>query len=137
MSIPNVIPLMNETITTAQTASAKTAITGLSKMISILLECKFTYGSGGTTGKAWVQTSLDGGTTWVDIANFAVTTASKSRIFNLTNIPVTTIYTPTSGTLADDTSINGILGDQVRVLFTSTGTYAGSSKILLTATPKF
>ena len=43
---------------------------------SLVIQANFTYGSGGTSADAWVQTSLDGGTTWTDIANFHFTTAS-------------------------------------------------------------
>jgi hypothetical protein len=119
---------MNETVTTAQTASTKTAVPGLCRAKSVALECIFTYGSGGTTAKVWVQTSFDNGSTWVDIANFAHTTASLSRAYNLSALtPITTVYTVTDGTLADNTCKDGLIGDQLRVKFTSTGTYAGTT----------
>jgi hypothetical protein len=126
--MPAQLTLMNETITTAQTASTKTAATGLCRAKSVALECIFTYGSSGTTAKVWVQTSFDGGSTWVDIANFAHTTSSLKRAYNLSALtPVTTVYTVTDGSLADDTCKDGLIGDQLRVKFTSTGTYAGST----------
>ena len=87
----------------------------------------FTYGSGGTTAKAWVQASYDGGTTWMDIANFAATTASKTRAYNLTRAAVTSIATPADASLADDTSVNGFLGPLIRVKVTTTGTYAATT----------
>src|SRR5688572_33372293 len=82
---------------------------------------------GGTTAKAWVQTSLDGGLTWADIANFAFTTSSAKRAYNLTNVAVTSIATPTDGTLTDNTAVDGLLGTHFRVKLTTTGTYTGAT----------
>lgn len=128
MPLPATLELMNETFSIAQTASTKTAVTGISRARSASIHCNFTYGSGGTTAKVWVQTSFDGGTTWVDIACFAHTTSSLRRCANLSsNTAVTTIYTATDGSLADDTVKDGLIGERLRVKFTSTGTYAGSS----------
>jgi hypothetical protein len=119
---------MNETITTAQTASTKTAATGLGRCKALLLYCNFTYGSSGTTAKVYVQTSLDGGTTWIDIAMFDHTTASLARCYNLSGATaVTSVYTVTDGSLTSNTCKDGIIGDQLRVKFTSTGTYATST----------
>jgi len=135
--MPSSLVLMNETITTAQTATTKTVVFGLAHAFSLVLQCNFTYGSGGTTAKVWVQTSFDGGATWVDIANFAHTTASLRRLYanDIAGGP-TTIYTATDGTLADNTSQEGLIGDQLRVKFTSTGTYAGGTTIRVDACVK-
>lgn len=135
--MPATLQLMSETITTAQTASTKTAVTGLARGKSVALHCNFTYGSGGTSAKVYVQTSFDGGTTWVDIANFAHTTASLRRLYNLSGLtPVTTVYTATDGALADDTAKDGLIGDQLRVKFTSTGTYGGTTTMAVHAIAK-
>lgn len=89
---------------------------------------KFDWGSGGTTCKVYVQTSLDQGATWIDIAALAFTTADASKVFNLSGLtPKTTAVVPTDGTLTDDTCLDGILGDRVRLKVVSTGTYAGST----------
>jgi hypothetical protein len=50
---------------------------------SAILQANFTFGSGGATVSAFVQTSFDGGETWPDAANFSFTTASAIAIFNL------------------------------------------------------
>ena len=135
--MPATLQLMSETITTAQTASEKTAVKGLARAKSLAIECIFTYGSSGTSAKVWVQTSFDGGTTWVDIANFAHTTSSLSRAYNLSALtPLTTVYTVTDGSLADNTCKDGLIGDQLRVKFTSTGTYAGSTTLKVVAIAK-
>lgn len=103
---------------------------------SLTLQAVITVAGGGTSAKAWVQTSLDGGTTWVDIANFAFTTSTATRVFHLTAAAVTSIATPTDGTLADGTAVNGLLGDRFRVKLTTTGTYTGASTFVITALPK-
>lgn len=100
----------------------------------VLLQGNFTYGSSGTTLKVWVQSSVDNGVTWHDVACFAFTTATKRRLFNLSaRTAVSSIATPGDAALADDTSVDGLLGDLLRVKYTSTGTYAGSSTITISA----
>lgn len=130
--------LSSTTITAAVSGQASAAVDPLIGGIgSLTLVFDFVYGSGGTTAKVWVQTSLDGGTTWVDIANLACTTASKKRIVNLSaKTPVTTPYTPTDGTLADDTVKDGIIGPLFRTKLTTTGTYADSTTVTVTAVAK-
>lgn len=131
-----VVTLLDETITTAVSAVTPDGEKTIGYVESLTLQATFTYGSGGTTAKAWVQTSLDGGSTWTDVANFAFTTASARRIFHLTPVAVTSIATPTDGTLADGTAVNGILGELYRVKLTTTGTYAGSTSLVITAIAK-
>lgn len=135
--MPLQLVLMNETITTAQTATTKTVARGLANTKALTIQCNFTYGAGGTTAKVWVQTSFDAGATWVDIANFAHTTASLRRLYSL-DVQGSTgaIDTPTDGTLADDTSNDGFFGDQLRVKFTSTGTYSGGTTVRVDVTIK-
>jgi hypothetical protein len=97
---------------------------------SLAIEADFVYGSGGTSVKAWVQTSLDGGESWIDIANFAFATTSAKKVANLSSLtPVSTLYTPTDGSLADNTVKDGILGPMFRVKTTSVGTYAGGTTL--------
>jgi hypothetical protein len=91
-------------------------------------QANFTYGSGGTTVDAYLQTSVDAGLTWIDIAQFHFTTASAQFVFNLNSqTPVTARYTPTDGTLAANTSQDGILGPLYQVKIASVGTYAGTT----------
>lgn len=100
---------------------------------NLALQATFTYGSGGTSADAWVQTSLDG-TTWADIANFHFTTSSARFIYNLSSgTPVTTEYTATDGTLSANTSKDGVLGSMIRVKWTSVGTYAGGTTLSVDA----
>jgi fermentation-respiration switch protein FrsA (DUF1100 family) len=92
------------------------------------IQCNFTYGSGGTSADAWVQTSLDGGATWIDVANCHFTTSSARFAYNLSALTaVATEYTPTDATLTANTSKDGLIGQAMRVKYTTVGTYAGTT----------
>lgn len=97
---------------------------------NLTVQANFIYGSGGTTVDAYLQTSLDGGTTWTDIANFHFTTASARKIINLNSqTPETTQITPTDGSMTANTAQDGILGLMFRVKYQSSGTYAGTTTL--------
>jgi hypothetical protein len=84
-------------------------------------------GTGGTTAKVYIQTSLDQGATWVDIACLAFTTTGAVKVVNLSGLtPKTTPVTPTDGALTDDTCVDGVLGDRLRAKIVTTGTYANA-----------
>jgi hypothetical protein len=118
------------TAVSAQTTAALQVSKG-SVPPSISVQCKFTYGSGGTSADAWVQTTLDG-STWTDIANCHFTTASARVVYNLSSsTPVTTQYVATDGTLSANTAKDGILGTSFRVKYTTVGTYAGSTTLAI------
>lgn len=124
--MPKVLDLLP--ITTAVTAAVSGTV-GSSSAVpgGLLIDIDFVYGSGGTSGKVWLQTSLDG-STWVDIANMAFTTASKRRLMNLSaDTVVSTPYAATDGTLADDTVKDGIIGGVYRTKLTTIGTYAATT----------
>jgi len=127
------VTLCNKTITTALTKAAQETIINLTGLSSLALQAIFTYGSGGTSAKAYVQTSLDGGVTWVDIACFAFTTTTATKVSALTMrlAPATQAFAPTNGTLTDDTVVNGVIGDRIRVILTTVGTYAGSTTLVV------
>jgi hypothetical protein len=129
--------LANLTITTAQTA----AVTPWLQMRqgtpeSMALQANFTYASGGTSISAWVQTSLDGGATAIDVANFSVTTSSVREAMVVSAL--TTATTPqvvTDGTLTANTAPGVPLGNLWRVKYTSVGTYAGGTTLRIDAQP--
>jgi hypothetical protein len=114
---------------TAQVSTPQTFVGGAP--LSAEIAANFTYGSGGTSADAWVQTSLDGGQTWIDIANFHFTTSSLRASYNLSALtPVTTQYTATDGTLGTNTAKDGIIGQAIRVKYTTVGTYAGTTLVV-------
>jgi hypothetical protein len=121
--------LLNAQITAAISLAATGGKLQLSDAArSICAQANFTYGSGGTTVDAYLQTSVDGGNTWIDIAQFHFTTASARVAFNLSSLtPVTTEYTVTDGALAANTAKDGLLGPLFQVKLASTGTYAGTT----------
>lgn len=120
-----VYSLASLAITTALSAQAQTAIEDLDGMTAVTLEAVFGYGSGGTSAAVTIQTSLDGGTTWRDIARFDFTTASATKVANLSGLlsKAVTAY----AALGSEGVLDGILGDALRVVVTSVGTYANTT----------
>lgn len=124
-------------ITTAQTGVAQTAIPGFGEPIGVELDAHFTYGSGGTSVDAYVQTSTDGGATWWDIANFHFTTATANTYQNLVgSTAVNASANLANLSIAANTSINGLLGDRYRVVMTTVGTYANTT-LAINITPRY
>jgi hypothetical protein len=119
------------TITTAVSATAATPLqfrAGVPHNATI--QANFVYGSGGTSADAYVQISVDGGLTWVDVANFHFTTSSARRLYNLSSATaVTSIATPTDGSLTANTAVDGLLGTLMRVKYVTVGTYAGTTTL--------
>lgn len=123
--------LLTATITTAVTAVVGTTHSAQDGGVrSIAIQGNLTVGSGGTTAVVYVQTSFDGGVTWCDAANFAFTTSSARKVYSLSaGTPITTIATPTDGSLASNTCVDGMIGPLWRTKLTTTGTYAASTTI--------
>ena len=131
--------LISETITTALAAVIRGSTSGLYGMKSLSIEANFVYGSAGTTVKVWIQTSLDGGGFWIDIANFAFVTTSLRTVHTVVLpavVATRTKVTPLDGTLADDLIQDGILGDMIRAKLTTTGTYAGGTTLNVNFVPQ-
>lgn len=125
--------LLNIGITTAVTASTTTPLTVNNiNWSAMILQANFTYGSGGTSADAYIQTTLDNGSTWVDLADFHFTTSSGRVIQTI--LPATAIsasYTATDGAISANTAKSGIMGDQIRVKYTTVGTYAASTTLVV------
>lgn len=126
MNTPGLYSLADRALSTALN-EAQTPILNLSGMTAVSLQCRLAMGTGGTTCKVYVQTSLDQGTTWIDIACAAFTTTGAVKVFNLSGLtPRTTPLVPSDGALADDTCVDGILGDRLRARLITSGTYSGA-----------
>jgi hypothetical protein len=111
-------------------------VTGFQNLLSLTANLRLAYGSGGTSIKAYLQTSLDQQTTAIDIACVVFGTASENEVLNFAGqTPKLTQVSPTDGTLTDDTAIDGILGDRFRIKIVSTGTYAGSTVLSVRVHP--
>lgn len=117
-------------ITTALVAAAGPPAQLQTAPRNLTVQATFTYGSGGTSADAWLQTSLDGGLTWTDIANFHFTTASARKVVNLSGAtPVTSQVTPTDGAMAANTVQDGLIGPDLRVKYASAGTYGAGTAL--------
>ena len=100
----------------------------LDGMSAVTLQLRFAYGSGGTTVDAFVQTSLDQGTTWADVWHEQFATVADVKIVNVSGLtPVITPVLPADGALAPGTVLDGVLGDRLRLKAVVAGTYAGST----------
>lgn len=119
------------TLTTALTAYVPTSQVALNAQPrNLTIQAALTYVSGGTTTDVYVQTTLDGGVTWTDIANFHFTTSSARKIVNLTaRTPVTSQVTPGDGAMSSNTAQDGVLGPLFRTKVTTTGTYSGGTSL--------
>lgn len=122
-------PSLAFTITTAGTQVGGVVL-GLDGIISLLAQLRFIYGSGGTNVKCYLQTSLDQGSTWIDIACVVFTTANAHKVFNINGQTQKAAFTPSDAGLTDNTELEGVLGDRFRLKLVSTGTYAGSTQVL-------
>lgn len=130
--------LLTATITTAVTAQVGPSVQlPGGAPAGLVVQANFFRGSGGTTVDGWVQCTLDGGTTWTDLANFHFTTSSLRALYFLSNLvtPSAVPVTATDGTLAANTAIAGMIGPQLRVKYTTTGTYGGGSTLAIDVAP--
>lgn len=104
---------------------------------SLTVQFRLAYGSGGTSVKAYLQTSLDQGTTPIDIACVVFASASEVNVLNFSGLtPKLTQVVPTDGALTDDTAVDGVLGDRFRIKLVSTGVYAGSTILSVRVHPR-
>jgi len=129
--------LATGTISAAQSNQLSPVAYDLAGMIVLICQAGFLYGSGGTSVDAYVQTSFDGGTTWVDIMEFSFTTSAATRLHSVrVYTAVAANYTPTDGTLTANTIKDGLLGAALRAKWSSVGTYAGATSLTIAAVVK-
>lgn len=105
---------------------------------SLIAQKTFTYGSGGTTVDTYLQTSLDGGTTWADVVHYAQNLLASdprplvANVSSATTTPTAPVAT-TDGTLAVNSTSVGIFGPLWRVKYVVAGTYAGGTTLRVDA----
>jgi hypothetical protein len=118
-------------VTTAATQVGD-VVDDLSGALAVTLSARLAYGSGGTSCYAVVETSLDQGVTWVQIARFDFSTSGLQKVMTVSGL-TPRIAAATAGSLAADTALDGTLGDRLRATVVSTGTYAGSTVVSVRA----
>jgi hypothetical protein len=119
-------------VTSSTDASGATVayIGGLEGMLAATLQANLNWGSGGTWIKVIWETSLDQGSTWIEVCRMAMAAASEENVANLSGLtPKTTIITPVA--LSDDTCQDGVFGDRWRARILTVGTYAGNTSLSL------
>jgi hypothetical protein len=72
----------------------------------------------------------------MDIAQFHFTTSAAKKMYNLSALTaVTTQATPGDAALSSNTSVDGFIGAQFRVKWSSQGTYAGTTSLAINVAP--
>ncbi|WP_316184718.1 MULTISPECIES: hypothetical protein [unclassified Bradyrhizobium] len=97
----------------------------LSGMSAVSLEASLQYGSGGTSLTAIVVTSFDNGLTWRHIARFDFGAAAATRLANIQASGAKGVadYADLGAQGVND----GILGDRLALILSSTGTYSNTT----------
>lgn len=126
------------TVAAAVSATTTTPVTGLGGMNYLVVTGVFLYGAGGTDAIARVQTSVDGGLSWIDIVSLGFLTAASTKVSAVTTriAPAAQAAVYTDGTLAVNTVIQGVLGDRLRLKYVTTGTYSGATSLAVYAIAK-
>lgn len=131
MDNPGTFQLAGLTLGQPMAQSLLTPIVDLDGMTAVTLDVDFRYQAGGSTASSIVVTSLDGGTTWRHIARFDFTNVSAVKQCNLEGLlsKAVTAYADLSSEGVND----GILGDQLAVIVTTTGVYSGGTTLSVRA----
>ncbi|KAF2991152.1 hypothetical protein OGR47_02710 [Methylocystis sp. MJC1] len=108
-------------------------VEGLDGVQAITFQAQFLYGSGGSSVTAYLQTSIDQGNSWIDIAAVQFTTVGGAEMLNLSGLtPKTTPIIPTNQALTPGQTVDGILGDRFRAVVVVAGAYGSSSLLNIT-----
>lgn len=111
-------------IQAAQTQKILNPTVGLDGMAGVTLTMNFKFGSGSGTVTPIVATTLDSGTVWYQIARWDLTTSSVLKWVNLTAAPTSIAA---YADLSSEGILNGLLGDQLALFITVTGSYQNST----------
>lgn len=105
--------------------SLLTPIADLDGVSAVTLDVNFAYGAGSGTVSVIVVTSFDGGSSLRHIARFDFTNAAAIKTANISGLTAKGITAYAD--LASEGVNDGMLGDMLAVLLTTTGTYTGST----------
>ncbi len=105
-------------------------VIGLQGLSALTLQVRFMYGSGGTQANVFIQSSIDQGQSWFDIANIQFTTSSGVDLVNLSGLDkLATPTAPSNLSLSAGTVLDGPIGDRLQACVVSTGTYGGGTLV--------
>jgi hypothetical protein len=128
---PGVYTLAQLDITAVLAASAQTSILNLDGMQAVSLMAAFAGGAGGTSLTAVVQTTMDGGATWQDVARFDFTTTGQRKIANLDGMTPKGVVSYAA--LGADSVLDGYLGNRLRAVVTTVGVYSNTTLLIQAA----
>lgn len=95
----------------------------LDGMNAASIQLRFSGGSGGTNVNVYIQTSLDQGQSWFDVAAYQFGTAAAVEVLNLSGLDKATPSAPANLSLASGTVLDGPLGDRLQMVAVVTGNY--------------
>ncbi|MFO0271358.1 MAG: hypothetical protein ACK53W_12590 [Gemmatimonadota bacterium] len=123
------MPLLATLALGANGTFTSTPIEGLAEIGSLNLLAMMNVVGGGGTTIVRVQTSLDEGGNWFDVARFDFTTSSANK-YGCVDARVATVPTAIAALGTADTKRDGLLGDRLRIEVTTSGTvYTQGSSI--------
>lgn len=113
-------------------AEAKTIVGAwipIDRFSALLLQIRYKFGSGDGEVDYFIQTSLDGGATPIDIAAFKFGKETKVKIVNLSATTPRAPFEPTNGELAPDSVVDGVIGGVIRSVARSTGKFSDGTTL--------
>ena len=106
----------------------------LDGMLAATLQINFVPGTGGTSVRVMVETSIDQGTTWIEVWRALFGTTAELNAINLSGLTPRGSVTPAA--LADDAVNDGLFGQRWRAKVTSVGVYAGNASVSVRLNPR-
>ena len=123
------IQSLNLTNTTAGTYTSDAISIPMGASV-IMTQAAFVRGGGGTTCDLFIQTSVDNGSSWIDVMQFAFATTTVTKISGVRPyIALAANVTPGDGGLSANTILDGCIGDRLRVKTVVVGTYSSTSTL--------
>jgi hypothetical protein len=108
-------------------------VTNLQGLDAASLQVRLSGGAGGSNITVYVQTSIDQGQSWFDVAAFTYTNTPGVQAANVSGLDKASPAAPSSQGLATGTIFDGPLGDRLQAVVVSTGTYTGSTLVSVRA----
>lgn len=101
-------------------------VINLEGMVAASLQARLSSAAGGTSISVYIQTSLDQGQSWFDVACVGFTNTAGVQTLNVSGLDKAVPAAPSNLALAPGTVVDGPLGDRLQAIVVSTGTYSGS-----------